>query len=176
MRRLAMRRLAATALVASAAVALLAVGAVPAKASGYRVTEHTMLRLINKVRVGHGLRAVREYRALERAAHAHSTDMIVHDYFAHSTLAGLGVGARARRAGYGMNGWHNWTVGEVIAWGCRTQGSPRAILRAWMHSSLHRSVILDRRWRDAGVGWARGTFKGLRGVSMYTIDFGRRRR
>ena len=43
-----------------------------------------------------------------------------------------------------------------------------------MNSSAHRQVILTARWRDVGIGCSRGTFKGLSGVVMYTVDFGRR--
>jgi uncharacterized protein YkwD len=35
-------------------------------------------------------------------------------------------------------------------------------------------VILTRNWRDVGVGCARGRYKGVAGVVMYTVDFGRR--
>ena len=43
-----------------------------------------------------------------------------------------------------------------------------------MRSSGHRQVILTKRWRDVGIGCARGTYKGISGVVMYTVDFGRR--
>jgi uncharacterized protein YkwD len=72
------------------------------------------------------------------------------------------------------NGWSQWSVGEVIAWGCGARGTPQAVLKAWMHSSSHRNIILGKRWRDVGVGCARGTFKGLSSVVMYTVDVGRR--
>ena len=43
-----------------------------------------------------------------------------------------------------------------------------------MRSSGHRQIILTKRWRDVGLGCARGTYKGYSGVVMYTVDFGRR--
>ena len=73
-----------------------------------------------------------------------------------------------------MNGCSQWTVGEVIAWGVSVRGTPQAVFKAWMRSSPHRQVILTKRWRDVGIGCARGSFKGMSGVVMYTIDFGRR--
>ena len=54
------------------------------------------------------------------------------------------------------------------------RGTPQVVFKAWMHSSSHRQVILARRWRDVGIGCDRGSFKGMSGVVMYTIDFGRR--
>ena len=100
--------------------------------------------------------------------------MIAHDYFAHSSLGGATVATRARSAGYSVSGCSQWSVGEVIAWGMSVRGTPQAIFRAWMHSSSHRQVILARRWRDVGIGCARGSYRGLSGVIMYTVDFGRR--
>jgi hypothetical protein len=39
---------------------------------------------------------------------------------------------------------------------------------------VHRAVILQRSFRDIGVGRVAGTLGGLDGVSMFTVDFGRR--
>jgi uncharacterized protein YkwD len=158
-------------------VALLVVlfcGAAPAYAFDRGATEATMLRLINHARTTRGLAAVKAQTALGTSASAHSQDMIAHDYFAHSSLAGASVGRRARSAGYVVGGWSEWSVGEVIAWGSASRGTPSAIFTAWMHSSSHRRIILGTRWRDVGIGVCRGTFKGISGVVMYTVDFGRR--
>jgi uncharacterized protein YkwD len=156
------------------ALALAWVFAGPALAFDRAAAEATMLRLINHARAGRGLHAVGRHDALHKAAVSHSADMLRRDYFAHSTLGGAGVGTRAVRAGYRQSGWSRWTVGEVIAWGCGARGTPQAVFRSWMASGAHRSILLGRRWRDVGVGCARGTFKGMRGVVMYTVDLGRR--
>jgi uncharacterized protein YkwD len=100
--------------------------------------------------------------------------MIAHDYFDHSSLSGATVSTRTRSAGYSVSGCSRWSVGEVIAWGMSVRGTPKAVFRAWMHSNSHRQVILTRQWRDVGVGCARGSYRGLSGVIMYTVDFGRR--
>jgi uncharacterized protein YkwD len=168
------RSLRAAVVTVAVALAFLVLGVAPALAFDRQSNENAMLKLINHARTTRGLHALRAYGALQKAALSHSGDMIRRGYFAHSSLSGAGVSARARQAGYGVSGWSRWTVGEVIAWGCGTRGTPRAVFKAWMHSSCHRSVILGRRWRDAGVGCARGTFKGIRGVVMYTVDFGQR--
>jgi uncharacterized protein YkwD len=174
MRRPATRRLKVVLTTATVALALLVFGAVPALAFDRQANENTMLRLINNARTSRGLHAVRSYEALHKAARAHSGDMLRRDYFAHSSLSGLTVSSRARRAGYSVNGWSAWSVGEVIAWGSGARGTPQAIFRAWMNSGGHRSIILTRRWRDVGVGCSRGTFKGISGVCMWTVDVGRR--
>jgi uncharacterized protein YkwD len=168
------RRKIAGALTAVVSVALLAFCVAPALAVDRQSNESTMLKLINHARANRGLHALGGYGALHTAACTHSADMIEHDYFAHSSLGGAGVCARARRAGYTKGGWSEWTVGEVIAWGCGARGTPQSVFKAWMRSSAHRRIILGKRWRDVGVGCRRGTFKGISGVVMYTVDVGRR--
>jgi uncharacterized protein YkwD len=157
-------------------IALIAalVGAVPALAFDRAANEATMLKLINHARKSRGLATVARAGTLDQAALAHSRDMLARDYFSHSSLNGATVAARARTAGYSTSGWSQWYVGEVIAWGASARGTPESVFKAWMRSSTHRQVILAKRWRDCGVGCARGTFKGTSGVVMYTIDFGRR--
>jgi uncharacterized protein YkwD len=174
MRRLEMRRLRYALAAVTVALVLLCVATVPALAFDRAAAENTMLRLINNARTSRGLHAVSGHAALRRAARSHSTDMLRRDYFAHSSLSGLGVSTRARRAGYGLGGWSQWSVGEVIAWGSRGLGTAEAIFDSWMHSSGHRTIILGKRWRDVGVGCSRGTYRGIGGVSMWTVDFGRR--
>ena len=44
-----------------------------------------------------------------------------------------------------------------------------------MDSSAHRANILDRRFREVGIGTATGKYKGHKGYTMYTVDFGTRR-
>ena len=167
-----MARLTGAALVALLTLLILSVA--PAFAFDRSASEATMLRLINRTRTSHGLHAVKVHAALDKAALSHSRDMIAHDYFAHSSYAGGSVAKRARGAGYSTSGCSHWEVGEVIAWGKSYRGTPEAIFKAWMHSSEHRHIILIKRWRDVGLGACRGTFRGLSGVVMYTVDFGRR--
>ena len=167
-----MARLTGAALVAL--LTLLILSLAPAFAFDRGACEATMLRLINHARTSRGLGAVKVHTALDKAALSHSRDMIAHDYFAHSSYAGASVARRARGAGYSASGWSHWEVGEVIAWGKSSRGTPEAVFKAWMHSSEHRRIILIKRWRDVGLGTCRGTFKGLSGVVMYTVDFGRR--
>lgn len=159
-----------------ALVALLTflVVASPAVAFSRTVSEATMLRLVNRARVSRGLHAVKVASPLRRAALAHSRDMLARDYFAHSSLAGATLAKRARSAGYSASGCSQWAVGEVIAFGSSSRGRPLTIFRAWMRSSAHRQVILTKRWRDVGIGCARGSYRGIPNVVMYTIDFGRR--
>jgi uncharacterized protein YkwD len=165
-----MKRRLTTAIVITVFAFLLA-GPVPALAFDHAAYEATMLRLVNHARTSRGLHALKIVASLDRAALLHSQDMIGHDYFSHSSRGGATVAARARSAGYPTSGS---ALGEVIACGSSSRGAPASIFKSWMRSSSHRQVILTRRWRDVGIGCARGTYSGYSGVVMYTIDFGRR--
>ncbi len=44
-----------------------------------------------------------------------------------------------------------------------------------MDSRGRKANILDRDFREIGIGVATGTYRGTEGVSMYTVDFGTRR-
>jgi uncharacterized protein YkwD len=150
--------------------AFLLAGPAPALAFDHSASEATMLRLVNHARTSRGLHAVRIVSSLDKAALLHSRDMVGHDYFSHSSRGGATLAARARSAGYPSGS----ALGEVIAYGSSFRGTPASIFKSWMRSSPHRQVILAARWRDVGIGCARGTYRGCSGVVMYTVDFGRR--
>jgi uncharacterized protein YkwD len=129
------------------------------------VKEERTLTLHNHKRKNRGLRPLCVQRQLVRAANAHSANMIKKDYFGRGY-----VGKRLKRYGY------NWRVyGENMARGADSKASPRHIFRRWMHSSHHRANILDRRFREIGIGIATGNYQGQKGYTMYTVDFGTRR-
>jgi uncharacterized protein YkwD len=127
--------------------------------------EERTLRLHNRERRSRGLRPLCVHPRLTKAARAHSSNMIKKDYFGHGS-----VGRRLKRHGY------KWRVyGENIAGGTGRYARPANAFSRWMNSSGHRANILDRRFREIGIGTATGKYKGRRGYTMYTVDFGRRR-
>lgn len=127
--------------------------------------EESTLRLHNRERKSRGLRTLCVHPQLTKAARAHSTNMIKRDNLGHGS-----VGRRLKRHGY------NWRVyAENIAGGTGKYTRPTNTFRRWMNSSGHRTNILDRRFREIGIGTTTGTFKGKKGYTMYTVDFGRRR-
>ena len=107
--------------------------------------------LVNAQRADHGLTPLRPSRQLRLAAEAHGADMVSHRFFAHVSPFSGAVTDRARRAGY-LAHTHDWSLGEDIAWGEDSLSTPQSIVTAWMNSPGHRAVILDRDFRDAGVG------------------------
>lgn len=125
--------------------------------------ENKMLALHNRTRASKNLPRLCVHPALQRAARAHSADMIRRDYFAHGN-----VGARLRNYGYR---WRNY--GENIAYGGGAKGAPGAIFKAWMKSPSHRPNILGRQYREIGIGAVYGNYRGDN-VTMWTADFGSR--
>ncbi|MBN1530143.1 MAG: hypothetical protein JW895_13875 [Thermoleophilaceae bacterium] len=128
------------------------------------------LCLINAERRSRGLSVLRANRRLARAGLGHAQDMVTRSYFAHETRGGGGFTGRIKASGY-MGGRRSWTVGENLAWGGGQTGTPRSIVTLWMGSPTHRANILDRRFREAGIGIALGApVRG--GRSMQAATYG----
>ena len=155
-----------------AAVAVLGVLPVAAHAATLTKPEQQLLAMVNHTRAAHGLHKLVAIGSLERAARAHSRDMVKHDYFSHSSYSGESFSARLIRFGFTTSGCRSWAVGEDIACGYGPGATPKAIFRAWMNSPAHRAVILTQRFRSAGLGRAVGTIKGVSGVVFFTLDCG----
>lgn len=136
--------------------------------------EHGLFDLINNARAARGLAKLRVNTALTYAARSHTREMLSRDYFSHTSASGVTVGTRILRYGYKRDGCRYWSVGENLGLGLSAFGTPRAIFTAWMKSSAHRANLLNSRWRDIGLGALTGTYRGMSGVVMYTVDFGRR--
>jgi uncharacterized protein YkwD len=136
--------------------------------------DHALQCLINDARRAHGLRPVRAERHLGSAAQGHASAMATQDFFAHDAPSGETMQNRVERAGY-LRGARAWWLGEALAWGRDAMGSPVAILRGLLGSPPHRAILLDPRFRDLGIGVARGAPSGRgRGALTVTLDFGRR--
>ena len=134
------------------------------------------LCLINRERRRHGERALRPNKRLRRAAQAHSMSMADEDYFEHVGPRGQTPLARMRDVGYiSRRPRVGYEVGENIAWGTLWLASPRAIVAAWMASPGHRANILDRRYRETGIGVSSHPPTALahgQPGAIYTQDFG----
>jgi hypothetical protein len=131
------------------------------------------LCLLNAERAAAGLEVVSERPALMGAAAAFSAQMVGGSFFAHRAPGGPELVARLRRAGYLGPGTAVWLVGENLAWARRTAATPRGIVAAWLASPGHRANILERDFRDVGIGVVAGT-PGDPGEGVtVTTDFGR---
>jgi uncharacterized protein YkwD len=136
----------------------------------------SVLCLVNRVRERDGLARLRYNADLRRSATGHSKDMVANHYLSHEGFRGSTLGVRIARTGYLANA-SRYLVGEDIGGGEGHRfGSPLSIFRAWMHSPPHRANILDRGFRDFGVGVARGfPYSAAPNSATYTLDLGSRR-
>jgi uncharacterized protein YkwD len=139
------------------------------------LTQRRLLCLMNRARARFGLRPLRTNRCLHRVAARHAHDMVNRRYFAHTTPNGWDPGRRARASGYVPRA-AAWLVGENIAWGVAGAARPAWVMRAWMHSPPHRHNILNRHFRDVGIGVARGVplrgFRRMRLRATFSVEFG----
>jgi uncharacterized protein YkwD len=138
--------------------------------------EKRVLELHSKARTERGLKALCVNPKLTSAARAHSKEMLDQDYTSHNSLNGETVKQRLERFGYTSKGYSYYLYGENIAWGCGSYGAPDSIFNWWKHSSGHRSNILKKSFREVGIGVLKGTYKSCNQATMYTVDFGVRRR
>ncbi len=125
--------------------------------------------LLNQQRRRHGLGKLKVNKKLSLASQRHSNDMTRRKYFEHGNFVG-----RIKSARY-LHGAGSWTVGENIAWGAGELATPREIVNAWMHSPGHRHNILSGKFKEIGIGVARGVpVRADYDGATYATDFGRR--
>ena len=74
--------------------------------------------------------------------------MASEDYFEHVGPGGETPLMRMRATGYLSSSHDSYEVGENIGWGTLWEGTPRAVVAAWMASPPHRANILDARFHD----------------------------
>jgi uncharacterized protein YkwD len=130
--------------------------------------------LHNRVRARHDLPPLRQNRRLRKAARRHSRDMVSNGYFDHTTPAGITMVDRVLRARY-VRKDQGWVLGENLAWGTGSLGTPRGAVDAWLDSPGHRANLLKRAYREIGVGVAVGVPLSDAAGATYTVDFGVRR-
>jgi uncharacterized protein YkwD len=153
-----------------AVVGTLGVAAGPAQAATPQWVN--LFRAINDVRRTHGLHPIAASKGLRSAAKNHSRDMMSRDYFAHTSPTGSTLTHRVVTSGFITYG--QWWAGETLAWGSGSYGTPRAVVKSWMHSPEHRAILLSPRYHLVGIGRVYGTFLGHSGASVWTVDWGHR--
>ena len=145
-----------------AAVGALVVGAPASAGPGYTPAERSLLTEMNRVRTAHHLAPLGFDATLQRAARAHSLEMLRSGVFAHGNFA-----SRVRR--FGARGP---ILGENLAWGVGAHAAPQAIVASWLASPPHRTILLRPGFRRVGVGALTGSFAGYDSALVVTADFG----
>jgi uncharacterized protein YkwD len=136
-----------------------------------------VLCLHNRERARHGLPRLRENPLLRRAAERHTDNMVSERFFDHTSPSGSTMVERIRRTGYTKRA-RSWALGENIAWGSGSLATATQIHRSWMKSPDHRANILERSFREIGIGIESGLpvrLSAAQSGATYTTDFGFRR-
>ena len=72
-----------------------------------------------------------------------------------------------------VQGAASYAIGENIAWGTGSYGTPRSTMDAWLNSDGHRENILNPAFAELGVGYLSGqTFQGYGGATLWSQEFG----
>jgi uncharacterized protein YkwD len=149
----------------------------PTKVERRALLEAAVVREMNRVRAARGLGPLRAAPALRTAARSHSQAMLIHGFFSHDSADGTAFSERIRRH-YTNAGYARWSVGEALMAAQAHAVDAEAIVKAWLDSPSHRTIILSPTWRDTGIGVlhdssAPATFGGAEAI-VVTADFGLR--
>jgi uncharacterized protein YkwD len=74
-----------------------------------------------------------------------------------------------------LQGATSYQLGENIAWGTGSLGTPREIMDEWLHSAGHRENILRSGFTELGIGYLPNQlFQGIAGGSLWSQEFATR--
>ncbi|RWQ04160.1 CAP domain-containing protein [Mesorhizobium sp.] len=125
--------------------------------------EQYLLELINAERAKAGVQPLAFDNDLSEAAEGHSRWMLATDTFSHTGSGGSTPTQRMKAAGYTLAG--SWATGENIAWA--TTRSPTGyndeillLHNNLMNSPGHRANILNGNFREVGLGFEVGDYRG----------------
>lgn len=115
------------------------------------ITPTAIIELGNEARASKSLPALVVDERLTKAAQEKAIDMVKKGYFSHTSPNGENALDRIRRTDYPVR-----YAAENLAVHFTTAEEIRS---GWMKSPSHRSVLLDERYEDTGVGVAYGFFE-----------------
>jgi uncharacterized protein YkwD len=147
-------------------------GAHPHQVSLAKIRKATIC-VINKERASRGRHVLDSNARLQLAAERHTKRMLATDCLRHRCPGEPGLNRRVRRTGY-TKGQKAWRFAEDLGY----DNTPAQMVKAWLHSSFNRRILLNRHWRDVGVGVGWGA--AAEGAddsrfATYTAVFGWRR-
>lgn len=129
---------------------------VPSASNTAQIREATRC-LINQERARMGRKPLAASPALAAPAQSFATQMVKEGFFDHVSPTGSSLLMRVKHSRYvNKRSRARYKVGENIAWGLYELATPVQIIKSWLCSPGHRDNILDRRYRDIGVGVASG--------------------
>jgi uncharacterized protein YkwD len=134
------------------------------------------LCLLNNERTARGLPKLRSQPTLRSIATRYAGLMVSQGFFDHVSPGGSTLGSRIASSGYTRSSI-SWSAGENIGWGSGVEATAANMVHAWMASPPHRANILDRQFREIGIGVAAGAPAQLgpgEQAATYATEFGRR--
>jgi uncharacterized protein YkwD len=149
---------------------------VPSASNGATVRSATLC-LLNVERTSRGLRPLRADNQLRKVADRYSGEMVTHSFFAHVGFDGSTLRSRIKsNTRYLSSRVSRWSLGENLYWGSGDLSTPAQSVDAWMHSPGHRHNVLNKNFRDIGIGIAIGAPQDVAGspAATYATEFGTR--
>ncbi len=144
----------------TAAIALLIVTSFAVKALASDITPSNVLTAINQERVMRGLPILSANTDLNNAATLKAKDMVNRHYFEHYAF-GLAPWDFMRNQSYDYI-----YAGENLAMDFSTT---EGMVKAWMNSPSHKENILNKDFREIGIGTVKGVYSEEENKSHSTI-------
>lgn len=116
------------------------------------ITAEELVNLTNQERQSQSLNLLTINPALNQAALQKAADMIAHNYWAHTSPAGLTPWTFFKNVNY-----RYLYAGENLA---RDFFDSNAVITAWMNSPTHKDNILSSRYRETGIAVVQDMFQG----------------
>jgi uncharacterized protein YkwD len=138
--------------------------------------EHATLCLLNQERVTRGRHRLKSNDTLAGIATSYTRQMVKGTFFDHVSPSGSTMLGRVKATSY-LRNTRSWSLGENLAWGTGVLATPAQTVNAWMHSAGHKRNILDKSFREIGVGITVGAPVALSAAqagATYATEFGRR--
>lgn len=123
------------------------------------ISSQVLLAETNGERLSNHAQALNLNAELTAAAQAKANDMAAHGYWSHVTPDGKQPWSFIDTSGY-----HYKAAGENLAYGF---GTSDQVMTAWMHSTEHRTNILNPNYQD--VGFATANVANYQGTGPETI-------
>jgi uncharacterized protein YkwD len=131
----------------------------------------TMLCLTNWARTQSGLAPLKASTTLDAAGAAKLGADLSCGEFTHTPCGNPFTNVFATY----LAGATSYSVGENIAWGTGSYGTPRSTMDSWLNSEGHRANILDPRFAELGIGYLPNkAFLGYSGATLWSQEFGTR--
>jgi uncharacterized protein YkwD len=131
----------------------------------YDFNEEDVIYYINQERLKVGAGPVVQHELLVKSASLKAIDMTTKYYWAHTSPEGIEPWYFFEEAGYNYR-----LAGENLA---REFTDSKSIVDAWLNSPIHKEIMLDKRYKDVGIGFSFNIQNGLP-VLIVVSHFGTR--